>query len=382
MVGVATLTFLASILASYVAAATRPIPPIEIRAADRGLISALAYTGMVLAMIEGLRHRRSLDVVLMRLVTFGGIIAGLGLVQFATGRQLTDFIEIPGLSANFELGGLESRGGLNRPSGTAIHPIEYGAVLTMLLPLALHYAMYAKERSTLARWWSVALIAGSIGICISRSAVVSAVLGLAILVPSWSPSLRRRAYVAIIGVLVTFYLFVPGLLGTLTAMFTGIAQDNSAQSRTDSYGIALDFIPRALWFGRGSRTFLPSYRILDNQFILSLIETGVVGVAAFLFAAGAGVFGAHRVRRRSTDRSTRDLAQALIASIAAATLSTALYDSFSFPMAATLFFVLLGASGALVASQRGERTPTAAHLRSVSPFETDPSATLAQDEGS
>ena len=51
------------------------------------------------------------------------------------------------------------REGLTRPAGTTIHPIEFGAVLTMILPIALHYALHDKYRSKLARWFPVAAIA-------------------------------------------------------------------------------------------------------------------------------------------------------------------------------------------------------------------------------
>jgi hypothetical protein len=368
MVAIATLIYLTSTAASYVAAARRPIPPIEISAADRGLLSAVAYTGIVLFTVDGLRQRSTLDSVLRRLVLCGGIIGLIGLLQFATGHLLIDYIEIPGLSPNNELGGLDSRGGLNRPSGTAIHPIEFGAVLTMLMPLALHYALSDTRESLLRRWLPVATMAGSIGVCISRSAMVSAALSLAILLPTWPRAVRRRAYVAIPAVLVAFYLLIPGLLGTIAALFTGIGGDTSAQSRTDSAQIALDFIPRAPWFGRGARTFLPSYRILDNQYLLSAIETGFVGVAAFLLLAASAVLAAHRIRRLTRDPVTASLAQALLAAVVTATISTALYDAFSFPMAVTLFFLLVGACGALAMLERD--TTSRVTALSVSKSET------------
>lgn len=347
LTGVAVLVYLASTLASYVAAVRRPIAPIEISAADRGLISALAYTGIVLALIDGIEARATLDVVLRRLVAFGGAIGLLGMIQFATGILFIDYIDIPGLTPNYALGGVDSRAGLNRPSGTAIHPIEFGAVLTMLLPLALHYALHDENRSALKRWAPVAAMAGSIGVCISRSALVSAFVVLVVLLPTWSPGLRRRAYVAVVGAGAVFYLLVPGMLGTIASLFVGIGGDTSAQSRTDSAAIALEFFPRSPLFGRGARTFLPSYRILDNQYLLSLIETGLVGVAALLFVVGAAVGCAYAARRRAADAATRSLAMSLIASIVTAAVSTSLYDAFSFPMAVTLFFVMVGAAGTL-----------------------------------
>src|SRR2546430_13733022 len=61
------------------------------------------------------------------------------------------------------------------------------------------------------------------------------------------------------------------------SLFTGISRDDSALSRTDSYAVAGAFISRAPLLGRGPATWLPPYRILDNQFLGSLIEIGVGG---------------------------------------------------------------------------------------------------------
>ncbi len=59
--------FVAAILASYVAAATRPIRGIELSGADRGLLGVLAWVGMFVMMSDRLPTRKSLDTVLWRL---------------------------------------------------------------------------------------------------------------------------------------------------------------------------------------------------------------------------------------------------------------------------------------------------------------------------
>ena len=341
------LLFLAAVVASYIAATTRPIDAVEIRAADRGLISMIGWIGILLFAMDGPRDRADLDVLLRRLALAGGLQGVVGLVQFVTHLPLTNYIVIPGLTVNSDLGSVLGRDGLTRPAGTTIHPIEFGAVLTMILPIALHYAIHDVHRSRLARWFPVVAIAAAVPISISRSAILSAVVVLLFLLPTWARPLRRRAYVAIAGLTVLLYLAVPGLIGTLSSLFTGISQDSSATSRTDSYHLAAEFITRAPWFGRGFRTFLPTYRILDNQYLGMAIEMGLVGVLVFLLFLATAVSESILVRRGSTDASTRDLAQSFAASLAAAGLSFAIYDAFSFPMAASLLFLIVGCAGAL-----------------------------------
>jgi hypothetical protein len=69
-----------------------------------------------------------------------------------------------------------------------------------------------------------------------------------------------------------------------------------------------------------------------------------------------GMVAAIRVRRASTDPGTRALAQSMLAAIAAGSCSFAFYDALSFPMAASIFFIVLGATGALVRIERESRT--------------------------
>jgi O-antigen ligase len=342
-----TLAFGLSVLASYLVATTRPITPIEVSAADRGLVSTIAWLGMLLFALDGLTNLVTLDTLLRRLSLAGGCLGALGLLQFATKQPFTNYIQIPGLSASHDLESVTSRADLTRPAGTAIHPIEFGAVLTMILPIALHYALTDRDRSPVVRWFPVLTIAAAVPISISRSAVISAVVVLIMLLPTWDRRLRTRAIAFIVALMCVLYLTVPGLLGTLTSLFTGISEDSSAQSRTDSYSLAFEFIRRQPIFGRGFKTFLPSYRILDNQYLLTTIETGIVGLAAFLALLISAIALARRSRRQSTDPRVRSLAQALAASVTAAAFSFAFYDEFSFPMAASLLFIVLGTTGAM-----------------------------------
>ncbi len=280
----------------------------------------------------------------------------MGLIQFFTHLPLINYIQIPGLTANSDLAAeIGTRGGDTRPPGTTIHPIEFGAVLTMMLPIALHYALHDHHRSRLRRWTPALLIAFAIPISISRTAVISAIVALIVLIPAWPKSIRRRGYAAIVAVVGAVYLTVPGLLGTIRDLFTGISSDSSAASRTNSYNLAVELIGRAPFVGRGTGTFLPDYRILDNQLLLTTVETGLIGLAALLALLLVPVFTAFRVRRNCTDPTVRHLAQALAAGVAAGGASFAFYDALAFPMATSILFLLIGSIGCLFRLQSRTR---------------------------
>jgi O-antigen ligase len=216
----------------------------------------------------------------------------------------------------------------------------------MILPIALHYALDAADRRR-RRWIPVGLIALALPISISRSAVLGAVLVLVFLLPSWTKARRRRAYGVVLLFMCLIYLLVPGLLGTLRNLFTGLFSDSSTTSRTDSYSVAGPYISARPIFGRGVGTFLPSSHIVDNQYLLMLIGGGIVGLAALVLLFAVGILSARGVRKRSTDPEVRGLAQSLATSVAVAAAASATFDLLSFPMVAGLTFLVLGCVGAM-----------------------------------
>jgi O-antigen ligase len=342
----AMLVFVFAVLASFVAASSRPIAAYELRSAQLGILVVLSWLGVLLVAHDGPLTRERLDAVLSRVAFGAGLVAILGIAQFATGQPLTNYIEVPGLTLNNELVSLGTRDGFNRPAGTALHPIEFGVAITMLLPICLHFAMHGRGAMAV-RWFPVAAIAFAIPISVSRSAVVCAAVSLMILLPTWPREARRLAALALSALLVVVFVTIPGMLGTLTGLFLGVSTDTSARSRTDSYDLAWDFVSRAPVFGRGFSTFLPSYRILDNQYLGLLIDAGLIGLLSFLGALVTGILCMFAVRRRSAEPVQRHLAQALAASLASAGTAYALFDGFSFPLFAGLTFLVLGCAGCM-----------------------------------
>jgi O-antigen ligase len=339
--------FAIAIVFSYIAANSRAMLPAEAHSADAGLLVVCSWMGIFLTATDRIRSRARLDVLLRRFVLLAGALATLGVLQFLTRTAYTNYIQIPGLATNQSLVSLYGRNGHTRPAGTAVHPIEFGAILTMTLPLALHYALVDARRSFVRRWYPVAAIAFAVPLSISRSAVLSVLVVLCLVMPTWTTSLRRRAYLAILAITSGVYLIVPGLLGTITGLFTGISGDGSAKSRTNSYSLAFEFISRSPMFGRGFFTFLPAYRILDNEYLGLLIETGFVGLVAFLGLLLSGISEGLRNRREARSRHDASLGVALAASVASALASFALFDAFAFPMAASSLFLMLGCISAL-----------------------------------
>jgi O-antigen ligase len=229
------------------------------------------------------------------------------------------------------------------------HYIEFGVVLSIALPLGIHYAFFSLNGAQrIRRWLLVGLIASAIPFSISRSGVIAVAVAVAVLVAVWPWRLRFNMLAIVVGLVAAYRIVEPGLFGTIQSLFTDALDDPSVQSRTNDYAVAVDYINERPWFGRGAGTFIPDqYILLDNQLLNTLISTGIIGLAAFLALFLGGYWMLRSIRLRGADEETRHLAQALAASILVGLVSSTLFDSLSFTGFACVFFLLLGASGAL-----------------------------------
>lgn len=343
---IAVLGLLLAVMASYVLAMSGPMPGNELTPADSGLLRMIGLAGVAMIAAEGISSLDRLHAVARRLVTGIGLVAMLGLAQFVTRQPLVDRISIPGLSARGIEIGLYERSGMPRLSGTSTHPIEYGVILSMVLPLVIVYALHAPTR----RWFYRVLllcVAIAIFMVLSRSAILCTGIAILVLALRWSWRMRLVGLSCVAAVSVLVYLTVPGMLGVLTGLFVGAGDDASVASRTGSYGVAFQFIARDPWLGRGPGTFLPQYWILDNQYLGHTIETGLIGMAALLAVIVVAAFTARSARNAATTDFDRELAQGLLAGVLAGATAMAFYDLFAFPQSSGCFILMVGLAGAL-----------------------------------
>jgi polysaccharide biosynthesis protein PslJ len=350
-VRIAMVIFALAVLASFVAGMTRDISQVEVLSAGRGLITFVAWAGLIVVTTQAVTSYERLSKLLRRAVIFGSIVGAIGIFEYYSGMNIVNYIHIPGLSANTDLTSLLARDGFNRPSSTAVDPIEFGVVMAMLLPLALQQAVSSPQLGNIRKWLPVALITFAIPVSLSRSGILGAVVACIILIPTWKRPNRHMFYVGTVIGLIVVKASSPGLLGTLINYFTGMFgsanNEGSVDTRTADYSRNWPYIVQRPLFGRGFETFLPQiYSWTDNMYLSILITTGVFGLASLLFLYFAGLHCAGAGRRRAQGDERRGLGQALVASIAVACVGSATFDALDFPIFAGLLFLLLGAAGA------------------------------------
>jgi O-antigen ligase len=362
---------LLTVLVVYASAMLRAIPPDEVSVADMAMLRVLAMVGLVLLANDGASTYDRLHTLIRRLATGVGLVALLALAQFFTGQQWVDRISIPGLtwSTNNPAMVLE-RDGMSRAAGTATSPIELGVVLGMMLPLLITLVLNSRGRQRAFYVATTFAAAFALFLTVSRSALITAAVAIAFMLPAWTGTIRRYVLAAGVVMLGTVYVAVPGLLRTFQALFMGMENDPSTQSRTDSYAFAAQFVERSPLLGRGVGTFLPGYRIFDNEYLLFLVEAGALGLLAWIGLLVTAVLAARRARLLARTDLDRQTAQALGAAVAAGALGGVFFDLFGFQVVAGLLFLAIGLCGACLELARraaAEEGPPVRTLVAASP---------------
>src|SRR5215471_11406496 len=147
---VAAMVLTCAVIATYISANRRTLPGLEQNGADRGLIIMLGWLGVMLLAADGIPSMARLKTLLGRVIFGATAMASLAIVQFFTGLNASQYIVIPGLTTQTPFTDLLTRDQLNRPSATAIDPIELAVVLAVCLVIAVHRARFAPDGNRVA----------------------------------------------------------------------------------------------------------------------------------------------------------------------------------------------------------------------------------------
>jgi polysaccharide biosynthesis protein PslJ len=343
------LALLLCLLASLIDLFLRPDSGKEALGAYRGLILIGCLVGLALVASDGIPSIERAMVLLRRMVLGISIVAALGLFEFFTKFNPARALPIPGLSRN-AMSLTEIRTGFLRVQSTALHPIELGGVLGVMFPVAVHLAFHTEgdRRQRRRAWIQVAVIGAALPMTLSRTGIIAATIGCIALFWQWTWRRRIRA----LGVTILFVgamrAVTPGLMGTVTGMFTYFFQDSSTTARTSRYGAAGDLFLQNPVFGRGYNTLFPATgKIFDNSYLYFAVETGIFGVLCVLFLFMVVFFVSRGIRLRTEDQSLRDLAGLLSATAITMPIMFVTADMMSFNMIMQLYFLLAGIAGAL-----------------------------------
>ena len=324
------------------------------------MVTAFALIFVALAVCDGVRSRDRLYFLVRVVVVCGTAVAVIGILQFlfalrpdtshaAAGDALRLVRRVHRESCRSDSRGRDDA-----------NPLEFGVFCAMVLPLAIHVAFRATQSHRRAGlWWTCAgLIGTGLMFSVSRSAILGVAAAVIVLFIGWPA--RRRLWMAVggLGFLVVMQDRVsPGLLGTFLSLFQNAGQDSSVQWRTHDYATAQQLISQHIWLGRGIGTwYAPKHEVFDNQYLLTLVDSGVIGLVAFLGIVLSAMYAALRVGllcyrspgRVATAPRDSDLALSVAASVAVVLPTWATFDFAAFPTVSALMFVLIGMAAALL----------------------------------
>ena len=335
-------------LASYFVGMVMGMPALQMSGADRGLLSMFGWIGVSLVAMDMLHSRESVDRLLRLLTYLTAIVAVIGILQFVTGLDLSKYLvstwgSRPMATLMSQANDPRSAGWLARRRTRSSSASSWRR--STRSPFTTRWIISARERGCAGRRRGDDRRDTHGGITFGghRSQSRS------------GRALHRLVRLATCGCRpchpAGHYRDAGGNTWTSRDLVSGIlfwSQDDSIQGRTDDYAVVGAFIARSPWLGTGFGTLIPKdFIVLDNQFLGSLVEMGVLGLVSLLLLFVVGFACCRGAALRAPDAVTRSLATSLSASVVVLAFSFASFDGLGFPVAAGLLFLLLGVIGAL-----------------------------------
>jgi O-antigen ligase len=253
--------------------------------------------------------------------------------------------------------------------GPTIHPLAPAMMMACAMPYALISMYESRELRRKILWGAAAGIMFAAALATQRkTSIVAPVAAVAVLL-AYRPRLLRQLIPGLIGLFVIAHIFTPGALGgvgnqLLPQNMFGVASTVDRQS--DYSAIEPDVINRPL-LGRGYETYdQKKYRILDNQFLTTIIGTGIIGILSYIAIFIAIFLIAHRVARNGkSDRVGPALA--IAAATAAMLVGSGLLDILALPQLPYLVCFFAGFAAVLARELDAETVRSPARYAKPAP---------------
>jgi O-antigen ligase len=330
----------------------------------KGLTFFLSYLLVYFLIVSVVRSFADLDRLVRILVAGATGVAICAFYEARTGfnvfNHLSSFMPFLELDAPPET---MKRGSRLRISGSGQGAIAFGAAMMLLVPLALYVATRARKWY----WWVAAALIGIAGMGTNSRTTVLMVLAFLAVFAWLRPRFVARLWPAAIPLVIVVHVFLPGTIGTLQRSFFPeeglIAQqsENAGQrgsGRIADLGPALDEWSERPLLGQGYSTRITgrvntNAHILDNQWLKTLLEIGVLGFLAWLWIFVRAIRRLGR-RARSDNGDPGWMAVSVAASLTAFAVGMLFYDAFAFIQVTFLMFILLAFGSVLVSLNRGQ----------------------------
>jgi O-antigen ligase len=232
-------------------------------------------------------------------------------------------------------------------------PNVLGSFFVLLLPIVASQALTSSSRP--ARYFYLACLAPmalSLIFTYSRGAWMAMAGALVVygLLYNW------RTLLALALAVYTLPRVVPGIASRIGYLFSPAYLMSSARAgRVARWNKAMqvwhNFPLTGAGFGRYggavAARHIPGSEYVDNFYLKTLAETGIIGLSALVLLILAGLRCGLNSYRRLTDPALRGLAAGIIAGLCGVLLHNVVENIFEVPMMACYFWLLLGVLAAL-----------------------------------
>lgn len=200
--------------------------------------------------------------------------------------------------------GLADVHGTRRPHGTFWHPNVLGMFCALLLVMAVALAAHARGRTRAVLVVTIAVLGAALVASAARGPWLAALAGLVVVALIQD----RRLLPALAACLAGVVLLVPSVMSRIGELSTPYgaadAPESSLAWRFTHWGDALGLVPRNPVTGTGLGTArLQLGREIHNDYLRALVETGVLGLIAYVALFAALALTARRALRATSGRS-------------------------------------------------------------------------------
>ena len=262
--------------------------------------------------------------------------------------------------------------------GPTEHGLEVVAMLSMALPIAFVRLMETRRwRERILYGLIICLIFGAALATYRKSAILAPIAACVVLAYFRRKELLRLAPLGLV-LLVAIPILSPNALGSVIEQLRpnklGVSTVSDRVSDYDA--IRADVLSNPA-FGRGFGSYNhTSYRILDNELLTRLVESGIVGVLAFILIIFT-IVGVAAPIIRSRDPARAPPALAIAAAAVPFLVLSALFDEMSFPHAPYALLTLAGLLAVLASEPTPAESLDRGNETARSEFELTPEVTRA-----
>jgi O-antigen ligase len=254
--------------------------------------------------------------------------------------------------------------------GPAEAPLELAAMAGLALPIALVGGMHAKRRRDRILYGLAACVLLAAGFTTYRKTAFVVPVVVVLLLAWVQPRKLLRMAPIVPVLLVVVHLLAPQAIGSVLQQLEGnrLASVDSTAHRATAYEAERPLVWTRPALGQGYGSYNGNLnRIFDSQILDSVIETGIIGLAAYLSMMVTVFAVARALFKRFPDTPAGKTALALGVGAMVYFTTSFLYDTMSFPHGPYIFLTYAGFVAVLLGANadRGLMTPLARRSRAV-----------------